>query len=85
LDESPTVQALRGNPPEQGYFKSIEALNIEKNRQDSFEINKDETRVMNLKTGKFEYKPKDFEHKRWNTEAERWEYHPDSIQPKDSQ
>lgn len=57
------------------YLKRVEEKNIEDQREAQFEVGREEERVFNLKSGKYEYLPKDAD-KRWNEDEQRWEFNP---------
>jgi hypothetical protein len=74
LETSPTVRLARGDLPPEDYFESVRAKNIEAQQAAQFEVNRDETRVFNLATGRFEYVPEGTPGKVWNETEQRWEW-----------
>lgn len=74
LDASPTVQLARGELPPDEYFARVREKNIAAQQEAQFEVNRDETRVFNLTTGRFEYVPEGTPGKIWNDQEQRWEW-----------
>ncbi len=74
LEGSPLGSVVSGETRNvEDYLKRVEEKNIEDQREAQFEVGREEERVYNLKSGKYEYLSKDAE-KRWNEDEQRWEF-----------
>ncbi len=83
IDESPTVQVIRGDARPGEYADRIAEKNREAREQEILEMNRDDSRVFNLATGRWMYLEGDVVGKYWNARNNRWEYLPPGEDPKE--
>ena len=76
LDGSPLGSVVSGKTRNiDDYLKRVEEKNTEDQREAQFEIGREEERVFNIDSGKYEFLPKSAE-KTWNPKEQRWEFDP---------
>lgn len=75
IEESPTVSLLRGETEPDEFLREIERNNVETREQEQFEMNREDTRVYNTVTKRWEFMEPN-SGQVWDEAEQRWEYTP---------